>query len=681
MNIKQIKPPVYVYFIVLILLIVAIFPRERRFRYSFTEGRPWNYGLQTAPFNFPIYKSADDLKGEKDSILKTFSPYFVLNDTMADYQMKRFNQFFDPNIQKNHLSRHYLTYINQTLQKIYNDGIVSPDNYKNLVNSGHDSFMIIRDGVAMQYFTSEVFTEKSAYSYILDNCPADLDRNIIRNSNINLYLAENIKFDKTTSDKVKDQMIKDISPSIGMVQAGQKIIDKGEIVDGMTYHILSSLKRIYETRVGSVQRQGGLLLGALILVSGILSFLFCYLYFFKRSIYKSDKDTLFLLTIMAVFVLITEIVVTFSLFNVYLIPYAILPIVVMVFFDARTAQIEHLATVLICSLMVASPFEFIILQLCVSEAVVYTLKDLNRRSQLLKCSFLVLLTYSFVYAGTVFLQDGNLGKANWHMFIFFAVGFLFMMFSYALIYIIEKIFGYTSNLSLIELSDINNPLLRKLSETCPGTFQHSLQVSMLATSAAAKIGANTQLTRTGALYHDIGKMYDPMYFTENQVGYNPHDNLKYEESAKMIINHIPEGVKMAEKANLPSKIIDFIKTHHGKSKVRYFYNSYINKYPGRPVDEAAFTYPGPNPHSKETAILMMADSVEAASRSLKDYSKESISNLVDKIIDFQISEGLMSGVPLTFRDISEIKSVFTDKLQTMFHTRITYPELQKREEN
>ena len=328
-------------------------------------------------------------------------------------------------------------------------------------------------------------------------------------------------------------------------------------------------------------------------------------------------------------------------------PVAIVPIVVRTFFDSRTALFTHLIIVLICSLMVPFPHEFLLLQIVAGMVVTFSLKELSERSQLIRCAVFIFLSYAACYLSLTLYQEANLNKINW-----------MMMFTYVLVYMLEKTFGYVSSITLVELSNINNPILKKLSETCPGTFQHSLQVSILASEAAAKIGANSQLVRTGALYHDIGKMSNPVFFTENQTS-------------------VTEGVKIAEKALLPKAVISFIRTHHGRGKAKYFYNSFKNQYPDKPINDELFTYPGPNPFSKETAVLMMADSVEAASRSLKEHTEESISALVNKIIDGQIADGLLKSAPLTFKDVETIKSVFVDKLKTMFHTRISYPDLKK----
>lgn len=370
--------------------------------------------------------------------------------------------------------------------------------------------------------------------------------------------------------------------------------------------------------------------------------------------------------------------VTHSIFNVYILPYAMLPIIIRVFLDSRTAFLTHVITILICSIALRFPHEFILTQLAAGLVAIFSLRELSQRSQLFRTALLVILTYAAVYFAFELITENDLAKLNVRMYTYFIINGILLLFAYPLLFLLEKTFGFTSNVTLVELSNINNDLLRQMSETVPGTFQHSMQVANLAAEAAIRIGAKSQLVRTGALYHDIGKMENPAFFTENQSGgINPHKNLNYEQSAQVVINHVTDGLKLAEKYNLPKVIKDFISTHHGRGKTRFFYISWKNEHPGEEPDDEKFTYPGPNPFSKETAILMMADAVEAASRSLPEYTEESISNLVEKIIDSQIEEGYFKECPITFKDIATVKAVFKEKLKTIYHTRISYPELKK----
>ena len=671
MDNKSFKISIYTFFVIVALLIIALFPREGRFRYSFSEGKPWKYGLITAQFDFPIYKQAEELKKEQDSVLMNFRPYFSRNNEQANHQIARFERDYEQKWEKA-----YVLYVTNTLRKLYSAGILQVDDYNFLKNNHYNQFNIFEGNIAVNHSVDKIYTVKSAYSHIFENCPFYLKIQILKSGNLDTYLVENLEYDEVTSEKVKNESLQQISPSNSMVQAGERIVDRGEIIDKKTFDILSSLKQITEDNTGSFIRQAKFLSGVVILVAGLLACFMFFLHFFRSNIYHRRKHVIFVLSLIVGFTLLTEICVKFGLFNVYVIPFAIIPLTIRTFFDSRTAQMAHNITILICSLMVPFPFEFIILQFVTCMVVIFILKDLTKRSQLIQCSFYVLLAYVVVYIGLVMVQEGDWAKINWRMFTYFGINFVFLMFTYALIYIIEKLFGYISNVTLVELSDINAPVLRELSEKCPGTFQHSLQVSMLGTAVANKVQANPQLIRTGALYHDIGKMVNPAFFIENQIGaINPHDQLGFEESAQTIISHVEEGVKIARKNNLPAMIVDFIRTHHGKGKTKYFYNSYKNQYPDKPVDEKRFTYPGPNPYTKETAILMMADAVEAASRSLKEYTEETIAALVNKIIDSQIQDGLLDRVPLTFKNITDIKEIFIEKLGTMYHSRISYPDL------
>ena len=574
--------PRYIYFVIVGLLILFFFPREGKFRYSFVEGRPWQYGLLIAPFDFPIYKTDLELNNERDSI-----------------QAKSLNYSSEGELRE-----------------------LTPD--------------------------------------------SSLLENMVRNEEL--------------TGKAEQESLQTINPYKGMVQAGEKIVDRGEIVDKTIYNVLRSLKLKYDEQAGTVGRQTGLWAGMVIIIGGIITYFFFYFYYFRKKIYANAKDIIFFLSIVALFTLLTEIAIIYGLFSIYIIPYAIIPIVVRTFFDSRTAQTTHLVTVLICSLLIPLSYEFILMQLGVCWVALYFLKNLTRRSELMRCALFILATYILVYLGLLLFQEGNFAKLSERILMYFGINFIFVLFTYPFIYILEKVFGYISNITLVELSDINMGLLRQLSESCPGTFQHSLQVSMLGVAAATKVDANPQLIRTGALYHDLGKIKNPHFFIENKIeGYDPHENLTYEQSARIITNHVPEGVKIAEKNGLPQSIIRFVLTHHGKGKAKFFYNSFCNRFPNAVVDEEAFTYSGENPDTKETAILMMADSVEAASRSLKDYSEDSIRNLVNCIIDTQIAEGLLNEAPLTFKNITDIKNVFVERLMSVYHSRIAYPELEKGE--
>jgi hypothetical protein len=665
-----------VVFIAAILLITYIFPRQGSFKYSFNEGRPWQYGLLTAPFDFPIYKTAEQLQTEQDSILQYYEPYFLIDNEIQKNALADFDA--DVNLKERlaELPPATKLYIRKKLQDVYEKGIMRSEDYDRITASVTGGLRIREKNMAASRKIETFYTIRSAYEKVLDDLPQEMDVEMVKAADINDYIRENIIYDAATSEKAENEFIQQVDISRGMVQQGQRIIDQGEIVNDHTFNILSSLKRVTEERSGSAAKNNGMVLGQLMLILLMFGSFYMYLLFFRPNEYRNRKHVVFMVLLVVIFLLLTAVTVRFELFSVYILPYAIVTILIRTFIDSRTALFASLITVILSSLMVPYPFEFIVIQMSVAMISIFMLKELSERSQLIRSSFFILLTYILVYLGLTLYQEGSIKEANWLMLVYFLINFIFIMFSYTLVYLVEQSFGFISGVSLVELSNINKPLLKELSEKAPGTFQHSLQVSNLGMAAAAKLGANASLIRTGALYHDIGKMMNPAFFTENQTpGMNPHAGLPFEESARIIINHVKDGVKIAQRYNIPQQIIDFIETHHGTSMPKYFYISWKNANPGKEVNEADFRYPGPNPFTREEAIMMMADAVEASSRSLAEYSEESLRTLVDKIIDGQLQDGYFKLAPITFRDIQTVKDVFVEKLQTMYHSRITYPEL------
>jgi len=665
--------PIAAFFVIAIAIIAYFTPRESKIGYDESEGRPWRYGLITAPFDFPIYKPEAQLEAERDSILKEFIPYFTLDKTRAERSILLFTN----DAKAAEVPPEYITYVQRKMTEIYSTGLISTTEYDKSTNKkgSKQLYIVDDDNVAEIRNLSSFLSSREAYEKLINDAPSNLDHQILQELNLNNYLFNNIILNNELSKKAKDELLMKVPFAEGNVQAGQKIIDRGEIVTARTVHILNSLRKMTEQKEGSGTRQIWMTVGDAIVITALIISLMIYLMFFRPREFNNRKNVLFILTVIVVFCLLTSIFVKLGL-NVYIIPYAIATIMVRTFIDSRTAMFTHLITIMICSLMVASAQEFLMLQIPIGFACIFSLRDLSERSQLIRASFYILIAYIVTYIGVTLAIKGDYKQIDPLMFLYFAINFMFVMFAYLLVYICEKTFGFISGVSMIELSNINKPLLQKLSETAPGTFQHSTQVSNLAAAVAVRIGANAPLVRTGALYHDIGKMANPAYFTENQLpGMNPHDGLSYKESARIIISHVTEGVKIAKKYNLPQQIIDFIETHHGLGKVKYFYNSYKNAHPDEDVDPADFTYPGPNPFSKETAILMMADTVEAASRSLQAYTEDTISKLVEKLIDTQLSDGLLKNAPITFKDIELAKTIFKEKLVTIYHSRIVYPEL------
>ncbi len=543
-----------------------------------------------------------------------------------------------------------------------------------------DSIIAIRlvdKNVATSRFIDQLYTVKEAYEYLLNADTTHYKKKILQQCNLNDYITPNLVYDEEKSEAAQKDLLSNISWANGFVLNGQKIIDRGEIVDEQTYNILESLRKEWEKRSDSVQEKRLTLAGQILYV-GI--FLFCFMAYLElfRADYYERKGTLTLLFALIVFFpVLSSIMVEQNLSSIYVVPFAMIPIIVRVFLDSRTAFMAHVTIILLCSITLRFPHEFILLQVVAGMVAIYSLRELSQRSQLLRTALVVFISYALLYFAFELIHEDDLTKLNTRMYIYFMINGILLLFAYPLLFLLEKIFGFTSDVTLVELSNINNSLLREMSEVAPGTFQHSLQMANLAAAAANKIGGKSQLVRTGALYHDIGKMVNPAFFTENQSGVNPHKSLSYEQSAQVIISHITDGLKLAEKHNLPKVIKDFISTHHGRGLTKYFYISYKNEHPDEEVDQEKFRYPGPNPFTKEQAVLMMADSVEAASRSLPEYTEESISTLVDKIIDTQVSEGYFKECPITFKDIATVKALFKEKLKTMYHTRISYPELRK----
>ena len=669
-------------FVGTVALIVYFLPRDEKFGYQFDINKPWKYGQLIATFDFPIYKDEAVVKREQDSLMILFQPYYQLDKKVEKDAIARLKENYQTNLKGILPSIDYLRYIERTLKDIYQAGIVSTENSRQLEKDSTLSIMVIDDKLANSHPIENIYTVKKAYEHLLSADSAHFNREILRQCSLNEYITPNLTFDNERTETAKEEMLNNYSWANGLVVSGQKIIDRGEIIDRETYNILESLRKESVKRNESTG-QSRLILGGQILFVGMLILCFMlYLDLFRKDYYLR-KGSLSLLFILIVFYsIVTAFMVTHNIFNVYVIPYAMLPIIIRVFLDSRTAFLTHVITILICSISLRFPHEFILTQVAAGLIAIFSLRELSQRSQLFRTALLVILTYAVVFFAFELMTENGLStdfsKLNVRIYIYFVINGILLLFAYPLLFLLEKTFGFTSNVTLVELSNINNDLLRQMSETAPGTFQHSMQVANLAAEAAIRIGAKSQLVRTGALYHDIGKMENPAFFTENQSGsINPHKNLNYEQSAQVVINHVTDGLKLADKHNLPKVIKDFISTHHGHGKTRYFYISWKNEHPDEEPDEELFTYPGVNPFSKEQAILMMADAVEAASRSLPEYTEESISNLVDKIIDAQVAEGYFKECPITFKDIATVKAVFKEKLKIAYHTRISYPELKK----
>ena len=664
-------------FIATVSVIVYFLPNEGKFNYQFDINKPWKYGLLQASFDFPIYKNDIQVQKEQDSILADYQPYFQIDKEAEKDVLSKLREDYNKTLRHSLPGTDYVRYIERTLKALYEDGIIAGNDLKRMEEDSIIAIRLVDKNVATSRFIDQLYTVKEAYEYLLNADTTHYKKKILQQCNLNDYITPNLVYDEEKSEAAQKDLLSNISWANGFVLNGQKIIDRGEIVDEQTYNILESLRKEWEKRSDSVQEKRLTLAGQILYV-GI--FLFCFMAYLElfRADYYERKGTLTLLFALIVFFpVLSSIMVEQNLSSIYVVPFAMIPIIVRVFLDSRTAFMAHVTIILLCSITLRFPHEFILLQVVAGMVAIYSLRELSQRSQLLRTALVVFISYALLYFAFELIHEDDLTKLNTRMYIYFMINGILLLFAYPLLFLLEKIFGFTSDVTLVELSNINNSLLREMSEVAPGTFQHSLQMANLAAAAANKIGGKSQLVRTGALYHDIGKMVNPAFFTENQSGVNPHKSLSYEQSAQVIISHITDGLKLAEKHNLPKVIKDFISTHHGRGLTKYFYISYKNEHPDEEVDQEKFRYPGPNPFTKEQAVLMMADSVEAASRSLPEYTEESISTLVDKIIDTQVSEGYFKECPITFKDIATVKALFKEKLKTMYHTRISYPELRK----
>ncbi|NLH57014.1 MAG: HDIG domain-containing protein, partial [Rikenellaceae bacterium] len=489
------------------------------------------------------------------------------------------------------------------------------------------------------------------------------------------YVLANLHFDAKSTEIITQDMLANLSITKGLVYAGESIVTKGEVINQDLYQIIFSLKREHESKIGFRGSFRVLILGQALLISMLFLMLFLFLYNFRREILSDNRKIIFILLLITIMAILSSILIKRNIINIYIIPLAIVPIFIRTFYDSRLALFIHLVTVFLVGFFVPNSFEFVFIHFIAGIIAIISLTNLYRRGKLFLSISLVYISYIAVYVGIAIIQEGSILTIDPYSFLWFAINALLLLTSYQLIYLFEKIFGFLSDTTLMELSDTNQDLLRQLAEKAPGTFQHSLQVANLAEEAIFKIGGNPLLARAGALYHDIGKMNNPYYFIENQAsGFNPHQGIDYEESAEIIIKHVAEGIQIAKKHNIPEQIIDFIRTHHGTNKVQYFLRLYREKYPELKDNVSLFSYKGPKPFSRETAVLMMADAVEAASRALKTITYEAINDLVENIINYQQIEEQYSDADITFKDITVVKSAFKKKLLNIYHARIEYPK-------
>ena len=662
--------------LVSVVTLIYFLPRESKFGYVYELNKPWHYPQLIASYDFVIYKTDDEVKRERDSVVRQFVPYYRVDSLVAEKQIAALRKDFYAGKFRG-IPVYYLPRLVENMRQIYARGILDVSDYEGFLKGDSHVLRLIRGQEATTGEVENFFTIRTAYDYLLNRDKGALSQESLRGCNLNDYLAVNVKNDTAKNRLELQSELSQVSDNIGMVQSGQLVIDRGQIVNAEHVRILNSLKKESEQRMDPSRGYWFIFAGQVIFVILLISLLFTYLKLFRRDYFSSPHSVLLLFSFVTVFPVITYLMMSHHFYSVYLVPYALIPIFVRIFMDSRTSFMAVVTSSLLSALSLHSPFEFVLWQIVTGATVIYSLRELTERSQLLRTVLAVVVVGLVISIGYDLSQGLNGDAFDRSRIVYMIIGGILLLFAYPLMYFVEKLFGFTSSVTLVELTNTNNPILRKMSKVAQGTFNHSMQVSNLAAEVADKIGAKAQLARTGALYHDIGKVLNPAFFTENQSGVNPHDTISEERSAQIIINHVTDGLRLAEKYHLPQVIKEFIRTHHGTGLVKYFYIQYCNKHVGEPVDEEAFRYPGPNPQTREQAVVMMCDSVEAASRSLKEYTEESITQLVNRIVDSQLAEGHFKECPITFRDIADAKRTLIDSLKTIYHTRISYPEVKK----
>lgn len=673
----------FIYKIVLFLaaacLIVYLLPKQGKFKYEFEnlKGKPWHHENLIAPFDFAISKNPDEINKEKENIENIFIPYFKKDSLVYIEKKQKYKSEFEYTWKSiNADKQRFFNYGSNILDTIYNKGILQ--NHESIQDKPANTIINLMVGnLAEEKQLKDFFTVRSAYSFAQDKLKQIKEKDeresvlqIIENC-----LAQNIFYDPEFSEKVLDQNISNISLTRGKVIKGQIIISKGEIVDNEKYQILTSLKNEYETNSDGQSSYFFILIGHIVISLLCLLLVGVFLFLFRKDIFEINKNIAFILSLMAMTIAMATIPYYIDRISYYMLPYCILPIIIRAFFDTRIALFIHLCTMLIIAIIAPNRFDFTFIQLVGGISAIFSIVNMRNRSQVFISGAIIFSVYVISFYGINIIQIGGFDTISWKEIPSFLISAGLTLLAYPMIFLFEKMFGFISDVSLMELSDTNNPLLRELASKAPGTFQHSLQVANISEEILFNIGGNSLLARTGALYHDIGKSDSPIYFIENQSGgINPHNDLPYEESATIIIDHVIRGIEKAKKANLPDQVIDFIRTHHGTTRPSYFYKKYKEQNPNEIIDEKKFTYPGPIPYSKETAVVMIADSIEAASRSLKSYTPESINDLVEKIITNLIEQDQFVNSNITFKDITQIKKIVKRKMTNIYHLRIEYPK-------
>ena len=658
-----------------IFCIVFFFPKGGKFKYEFQKGKPWQYENLYAPFDFSVQKSAEEIASERQKVTEALFNYYRYDEEITKEVFEEFDTKFSDSFKNDQISPRQFSALKKAgqdiLERIYQNGILLKSNQNEIGNQ----IYLIKQNEADQISFDDLYRVQDVESVI----ESVLKERRLSNFNtafqslfFNL-VKPNVVYDNNLSQKALDDQLSKISLTRGTIDEGKLIIAKGEVVESENYKILESLKSEFESELWASNNYYFILSGYTVLVALVLMMLFLFLKKYRPEIFENGTKVTFIFINILLMVFITTLVVKYNEAYVFVVPLCILPLILKTFFDARLGLFVHVLTVLILGFVVPNSFEYIFIQIIAGIVTILTVSELYKRANLFISVGQITLIYMVGYLAFHIIHEGNLDNIIWLTLGLFLLNGMITLFVQPLIYVYEKIFGLVSDVSLLELSDTNSKLLKELSNKAPGTFNHSLQVANLAEAAANEIGANAMLVRVGALYHDIGKLGNPNYFTENQItNVNPHDDLKPMASAKIIVNHVIQGIEIARKNNLPDRVIDFIRSHHGTTLVFYFFKKQQES--GEEFDEADFRYPGPIPFSKETAILMMADSVEAASKSLKNPTFMIIDEFVDKIIGGQMSANQFLNANITFREIETIKKIFKQKLTNIYHLRVEYPE-------
>ena len=663
--------------VVSIGIIVWTLPKQAKFRYEIQKGRIWTQKDLISPYNFAILKTPQELNNDRKVVLAGVTPIYQLNTNIADEQLNDFKSDLEIKWHtagiNDALKNDYITTGYNLLKHIYDVGILKPEP-KYQQNSPNYTITVLDKNIGADKNTADLFTRDKALAYFNQvlSTREDIDKSFLLDLVLN-RMQSNLIYDDVLTSRLEKEALENLSLTRGMVQKEDILVTTGSVVNDDVYQKLISYKKAFEdsSRVNGDRRL--VMLGQIILVAVAIALLMVFLYLFRRDIYDDNRLVSLILLVITAMLATLSLAIKLQTPNLYYIQYCIVPIIIRILFDTRLALNIHLLVVLIAGFFVPNSFEFAYFEITAGMVSIYSIKNLIRREQFLISAVIITFSYFMAFIGISFIREGSFISINWMDFVPFVVSVLLTLLAYPLIYIFEKIFAITSDITLIELTNTNAPLLRELAFTAPGTFQHSLQVANLAENAIYSIGGNALLVRAGALYHDIGKLENPLFFIENQSsGFNPHDKLPYEESAQIIIRHVSKGVEMAEQANLPEVVIDFIRTHHGDTRVDYFYQSYLKNFPEKLINEKVFRYPGPIPSSKEGGVLMLADSVEAASRSLKEPDEKSISELVDRIVKYKLDQEQLKDSDITLKDIETIKTIFKRMLMSIYHVRINY---------